>query len=858
MPHRGNTSIGQKITTLTMATSTVALLLFLISAALIQTADFRSNINDKLVTLAHIVALNSKQSLTFNQKWKTQKILETLAAEPSIEVASVFNRNNEVVAHYLNQENSSFAREFENTGFQRDLLLRANSRHEDVSHQTFSHITVYVPIFHASEYLGTIFIQTNNYDLIHNLLWFLLAAMLILGAALLIAFVLATRLQKQITEPLQRLTHHMDEIIQSGEYPAYPDVPTGQMYEINSLIGNFAAMLHQICEHQQMLQNYSADLELQVKERTHALEQSNRKLEQSITDLNIAKNEAESASAAKSRFLANISHEIRTPMIGVLGMAELLQKSSLPDDQMELVNTIYNSGDALLTLINDLLDISKIEAGKLELELAPCSLAETIDTAVEVLVESAFSKGLDMAVVIDPAIPQEVLADAARLRQILLNLVSNAIKFTHYGTIVIDLRPIQTTDSSCTVRLEVRDTGIGISPDLRTRIFDAFTQADSSTSREYGGTGLGLTIIKQLCELMGGRIDIFANNPHGTIFSLEIPFNTTTQNKNIGDKWLTQDEHIKLFESIGIVSSNEALIEMLKYHFSQLGKKAEVFETAQLAKSGLSTLIHTPKNIAQNRTLLCIDNALPNACMNLAQEIKTHYSSQDPDGSLITITCIAPHEWILRKKRDGNTAIDLFIPKPLKSKSLSAQITCATSGTYSPTISSHGVIRSESEAQPAEGSKPQDPPLPGSQNETEDEHIDVNPQKDSVRGHILVAEDHYTNQRLVQLLLEQAGYALTTVDNGYDVLSKIQKNNFDLILMDCQMPGMDGYEATRELRNRNIRLPIIALTAHVADEDIQRCIEAGMDDYLRKPFKNSQLLNIVQKHMAQNHGKEQV
>jgi signal transduction histidine kinase/DNA-binding response OmpR family regulator len=855
MPHRGNTSIGQKITTLVMATSTVVLLLFLISAALIQTAHFRSSINDKLFTLGHIVGLNSKQSLTFNQNWETQKIVETLAVEPSIEVASVFNRDNEVVAHYLNHEQSSFARELRAPGFRRDLLLRAINSGEDVSNQTFSHITVYVPIFHAGVYLGSIFIQTNNNALLHNLLWFLFAAMLILGGALLIAFVLATRLQKQITAPLHSLTSHMSEIIQKGKYPYYPDVPDAQMYEINVLIDNFTAMLHQICEHEQALQNYSADLEQQVKERTRALEKSNRKLEHSITELNQAKNDAESASAAKSRFLANISHEIRTPMIGVLGMAELLQKSSLPEDQLELVNTIYSSGDALLTLLNDLLDISKIEAGKLELELAPCSIVETIDTAVEVLAESAFSKGLDITVVIDPAIPQEVHADAARLRQIVLNLVSNAIKFTHYGTIVIALHPVQTTGSSCTVRLEVRDTGIGISPDLRTRIFDAFTQGDSSTSREYGGTGLGLTIIKQLCELMGGRINISANKPHGTIFSLEIPFNTTTQNKIIGDKWLSQDEHIKHFESIGIVSPNKDLVEVLKYHFSQLGKKVEVFETAQLAKSGIKSLIQTQKTVPQNRSLLCIDNALPNACMNLAQEIKTHYSSHNPEGIPLTITCIAPHEWILRKKRGNKTGVDLFISKPIKGKSLSAQITGVTSDAHDFT---YGLTQPDTVSQSVKEAQPLDSRPTAPRNETEGAHTRGNLRKDQVRHHILIAEDHYTNQRLVQLLLEQAGYTLTTVDNGYDVLNKIEENKFDLILMDCQMPRMDGYEATEELRRRNIDIPIIALTAHVGEEDIQRCTEAGMDDYLIKPFKSSQLLNIVQKHLRHNHGAEQV
>lgn len=844
MSHRTNTSIGQKITTLVMATSTVVLLLFLISAALIQTSHFRRNINDKLLTLAHIVALNSKQSLTFSQKWKIQKTLETLSVEPSIEVASVFNRNNEVVAHYLNREESSFAKELRNPGFSHDLLLRAMNSGEDISSQTLTHITVYVPVFHAGEYLGSIFIQTNNNTLIHNLLWFLLAAMLILGAALLIAFVLTTRLQKQITDPLHSLTRHMSGIIQKGKYSSYPEAPSADMYEINALTGNFTAMLRQICEHEEALQHYSADLEKQVKERTYALEQSNKKLEQTITELNHAKNEAENANAAKSRFLANISHEIRTPMIGVLGMAELLQKSSLPEDQREMVNTIYSSGDALLTLLNDLLDISKIEAGKLELELAPCSLADTVDTAVEVLAESAFSKGLDITVVIDPTIPQEVQADSARLRQIVLNLVSNAVKFTHYGTIVIDLHPVTTTESSCTVCLEVRDTGIGINPDLKTHIFEAFTQADSSTSRQYGGTGLGLTIIKQLCELMGGRINISDNEPHGTVFSLEIPFDTTATSANIGDTWLSQDQDIKHYESIGIISHNRALIAALKHRFDQLGKNVVVFESADMAKSGINALIQKQKPI-----LLCIDSGLPGACMNLAQEIKTLHSLHKPEGPPLTITCIAPHEWILRKRNGNNNPVDLFIPKPLKGKSLSSQITGKTNGAEDTHDSPSAFTHSEIDLQTEKQEQTADLSPSESGDKIEKEHAEENTRKIQERRHILLAEDYYTNQRLVQLLLEQAGYILTIVDNGYDVLQMVEEHNFDLILMDCQMPRMDGYEATEKLRRRNNSIPIVALTAHVGEEDIQRCTEAGMNDYLRKPFKSNQLLTMVQKHL---------
>ncbi|MCA1797430.1 MAG: response regulator [Geobacteraceae bacterium] len=834
MRHRTNTSIGQKITTLVMATSTVVLLLFLFSAALIQTAHFRSTINDKLFTLGHIIALNSKQALTFKQKWEVQKIIETLAVEPAIEVASVFDSNNEVIAHYLNREQSSFAAELRDPGFRRDLLLRAMNSGEEVSAQTFSHITVYVPVFHAGEYLGSIFIQTNTNALVFNLLWFLLAALLILGVALLIAYMLAPRLQKQITEPLHTLTHSMSSIVQGGKYSSYTELPPAQISEINTLIGNFTAMLHQISEQEHALQNYSTDLEQQVKERTSALEHSNRRLEQSITELNRAKDEAIMANAAKSRFLANIGHEIRTPMIGVLGMAELLEKHPLPPEQMELVNTIYNSGSALLTLLNDLLDISKIEAGKLELHIAPFSPADTIDIAVEVLAESAFSKGLDITVVIDPAIPVELSGDASRLRQIVLNLVSNAIKFTHYGTIVVEVHPTEVSEDSCTLHLEVRDTGIGISPEIKTRIFEAFTQADSSTSREYGGTGLGLTIIKQLCELMRGRINVSDNKPHGTVFSLDIPFEIRAGSTPLEAQWLAGDAELRSFASIVIISPHKALAEAIKYHLTPLGKSPVVVGNPELIRPAIANLPNKKEPV-----LVYLDNALPAECVKLAQEIKNTHSANNAATHALTIACIATHQWILQHSREKGSAIDLFLPKPLKARSLREQTTSRiTPAPERPAPTA------------ALAQKQEDKPAP-----TQDKATLEDEKTPHLRGNILVAEDQYTNQRLVQLLLDQAGFTLTTVDNGHDVLNIMQQQSFDLILMDCQMPGMDGYEATRELRRRNIHIPIIAMTAHVCDEDIQRCSEAGMDDFLRKPFKNSQLVEMVRKHLpSSQHG----
>ncbi|MDY0212739.1 MAG: ATP-binding protein [Desulfuromonadaceae bacterium] len=830
MPKRANTTIGQKITTLVMSTSTVILLLFLISAVLIQTAHFRTTIDDKLLTLAHVIGLNSQEAMSFKKKWETQKILNTLAAEPSIEVASIFDRNNEVIAHYLNSKQSSFAAELKNPGFRQDLLLEAVRTEENVSHRSFSHITVYTPIIHAGEYLGCVFVQTNNNELLHNLLWFIIAAMLILGAALALAYLLATRLQKQITTPLHSLTQRMSEITLGKKYAAQAEIATTWIQEIDILIDNFTTMLLQLRDHEQALQHYSVDLEGQVKERTHALKKANLKLKQTILDLRQARGKALMASEAKSRFLANISHEIRTPMIGVLGMAELLQKHPLLPEQMELVNTIYASGEALLTMLNDLLDISKIEAGQLELNLAPFCAPETVDTAVEVLAHSALTKGLDITVSVDPEMPIELYGDAVRLRQIVLNLLSNAIKFTHHGSITIALKVVRKEGSFCHIRLDVHDTGIGINAEIRDRVFEAFKQADSSTSRQYGGTGLGLAIVKQLCELMRGSVHIAENKPHGTVFSLEIPFETTPATTTLREHWLNCEANLHTLTAALIVSPNPARIEVLSNLFEAYALSPVILDGAEAVKMFLKkNLVHM-----RGQILVCLDHAIQSDCGYLAQELKANL----PADTSLVIVYIAPNTHILQQKKSMRRDVDIFIPKPFKALNLGTQIAVA-------------LPQGRNAILPVPQTQKIPPPKPAAPPATTQAPILLDKRRENTRraGHILLAEDQHTNQKLICLILEQAGYTLSCADNGLGALHLVDSEQFDLILMDCQMPQMDGYAATRELRRRGITVPIVALTAHIYRNDAQCWGEAGMDAYLPKPFKQQQLLDIVAQFM---------
>jgi signal transduction histidine kinase/CheY-like chemotaxis protein len=575
------------------------------------------------------------------------------------------------------------------------------------------------------------------------------------------------------------------------------------------------ARTSELAHSEERYRRLNEDLEGRVAARTTELATAN-------THLQNAKEAAEAADKAKSAFLANMSHEIRTPMNGVIGMGHLLLGTPLNPDQRDFVDTLINSSESLLTILNDLLDFSKIEAGQLSLEAIDFDLQEHLERALHLQAESARKKKLSLVLDFNPATPHRVRGDPVRLRQIVLNLVGNAIKFTARGEVSLHVHPLEVGASGCRLRFEVRDTGIGIAPAAQAVLFQRFVQADNSTTRRFGGTGLGLAICRKLVDLMQGQIGVMSEPDHGSTFWFEVPFEPAATTAD-------QDAPVSLeHRRILVVDDNATNRKVFHRLLERWHAQVATADGAPAALLELSRAL----NAGQPYDLVLLDHHMPGIDgLALALTIHTDHSLGDP--RMLMLSSGSERLGPAEQAQHGLAAFD---SKPIGATRLHALVLRALS---------------HPAAAPAPKSSIQSPPVAA-------------PVPAPVAPHavtqVLVAEDNRVNQKVAAQYLKAAGCSADIVGNGADAVAALRRHPYRLVLMDVQMPVMDGLEATQTIRKaqaahdpalaREIR--IVAMTANAMAGDRELCLAAGMDDYVAKPLTPATIKAVLEKHLGHN------